>query len=47
MIVVITTNGMATDVVGKIVRKVRHYNVASEIFVLKEERNEFQIRLRQ
>ena len=41
VIVVITTNGMATDVVEKIIRKVGHYNVASRIFVLKEERDDF------
>ena len=35
VIVVITTNGMATDVVEKIIRKVGHYNVASKIFVLR------------
>ena len=41
VIVAITTNGMATDVVEKIIRKVRTYNIASDIFVIKEERDEF------
>ena len=41
VIVVITTNGMATDVVEKIIRKVRTYKIASDIFVIKEERDEF------
>ncbi|MCQ2078491.1 MAG: glycosyltransferase family 2 protein [archaeon] len=41
VIVAITTNGMATDVVEKIIRKVRSYHIASEIFVVKEERDPF------
>jgi len=41
VIVAITTNGMATDVVEKIIRKVGHYGIASEIFVVKEERDTF------
>ncbi len=41
LIVAITTNGMATDVVEKIIRKVRSYGVASEIFVIKEARDAF------
>ena len=41
VIVAITTNGMATDVVEKIIKKVRGYDVASEIFVVKEERDTF------
>lgn len=42
VIVAITTNGMATDVVEKIIAKVRGYGLASEIFVVKEERDPFQ-----
>ena len=42
VIVAITTNGMATDVVEKIIERVRSYNVASEIFVVKEERDTFE-----
>lgn len=41
VIVEITTNGMATDVVEKIIRKVRSYNLVSEIFVVKEARDTF------
>ncbi len=41
VIVSITTNGMATDVVEKIIKKIRHYDVVSEIFVVKEERDKF------
>ncbi len=41
VLVVITTNGMATDVVEKIVRKVRSYEVAAEVYVLKEARDTF------
>jgi len=41
VIVAITTNGMATDVVEKIIKKIRKYDVASEIFVVKEERDTF------
>ena len=41
VIVAITTNGMATDVVEKIIRKVRSYKIATDIFVIKEERDEF------
>ena len=42
IIVVITTNGMATDVVEKIIAKMRRYgNVVSEIFVIKEDRDMF------
>ena len=41
VIVAITTNGMATDVVEKIIKKVSGYGVASEIFVVKEERDTF------
>ena len=32
---------MATDVVEKIIKKIRKYDVASEIFVVKEERDTF------
>mgnify|MGYP002624339420 CR=1 FL=1 len=42
VIVVITTNGMATDVVEKIIKKIGHYCIASNIFVLKEERDDFE-----
>ena len=42
VIVAITTNGMATDVVEKIIAKVSSYNVASEVFVVKEERDTFE-----
>jgi len=41
VIVAITTNGMATDVVEKIIAKIRRYGVASEIYVVKEERDKF------
>ena len=41
VIVAITTNGMATDVVEKIIKKIRKYDVASEIYVVKEERDTF------
>ena len=41
VIVAITTNGMATDVVEKIIAKTKKYNVASEVFVIKEERDTF------
>ena len=40
VIVAITTNGMACDVVEKIIVRIRKYDVASEIFVVKEERDE-------
>ncbi len=42
VIVAITTNGMATDVVEKIIRKVDKYGIASKIYVVKEERDTFQ-----
>ncbi len=42
VIVVITTNGMAIDVVEKIIKKIGHYCIASNIFVLKEERDDFE-----
>lgn len=42
VIVVITTNGMATDVVEKIIAKMRRYgDVVSDIFVIKEDRDMF------
>ena len=41
VIVTVTTNGMATDVVEKIIKKIRHYDIVSEIFVVKEERDKF------
>jgi cellulose synthase/poly-beta-1,6-N-acetylglucosamine synthase-like glycosyltransferase len=41
VIVAITTNGMATDVVEKIVRKVKSYGIASAVFVIKEARDPF------
>ncbi len=41
VIVAITTNGMATDVVEKIIARVRSYDVASEVFVVKEEKDTF------
>ena len=41
VIVSITTNGMATDVVEKIIKKIEKYGVVSEIFVVKEARDKF------
>ena len=41
VIVAITTNGMATDVVEKIIVKVRRYGIVSEIYVVKEDRDRF------
>ncbi len=41
VIVAITTNGNATDVVEMIVSKIRGYGICSEIFVIKEERDNF------
>lgn len=38
---------MATDVVEKIIRKVRSYNLASEIFVIKEARDTFRYSCRE
>ena len=47
LIVVITTNGMATDVVEKIIAKTRRYGSASEIFVIKEARDPFEYSCRE
>ncbi|MDY0293649.1 MAG: glycosyltransferase family 2 protein [Candidatus Methanomethylophilaceae archaeon] len=41
VIVVITTNGMATDVVEKIISTIRGYGLDLEIFVVKEHRDGF------
>ena len=41
VLVVIATNGLATDVVEKIIAKVKSYNVAAGIFVIKEARDPF------
>ncbi|MCQ2085116.1 MAG: glycosyltransferase family 2 protein [archaeon] len=41
VIVAITTNGMATDVVEKIIKKIRSYRVALEIYVVKEAHDHF------
>jgi cellulose synthase/poly-beta-1,6-N-acetylglucosamine synthase-like glycosyltransferase len=47
LIVVITTNGMATDVVEKIIAKTKLYESASEIFVIKEARDPFRYSCRE
>ena len=41
VIVVITTNGMATDVVEKIISNIKGYELGLEIFVIKEHRDTF------
>ena len=41
VIVVITTNGMATDVVEKIISNIRSYELGLEIFVIKEHRDSY------
>lgn len=41
VIVTITTNGMATDVVEKIISNIRSYELGLEIFVIKEHRDGF------
>ena len=47
VIVVITTNGMATDVVEKIISNIKGYELGLEIFVIKEHRDTFSYNCRE
>ncbi len=42
IIVVVTTNGMATDVVEKIIKKIKSYSMGIRVFVIKEYRDTFE-----
>jgi cellulose synthase/poly-beta-1,6-N-acetylglucosamine synthase-like glycosyltransferase len=47
VIVVVTTNGMATDVVEKIISNIKGYDLGLEIFVIKEHRDTFRYSCRE